>query len=209
MSSTSPQAAAAGEQASWQAQLAEQLSSTALSGSTPIISQLRGFLGGMNPMGQLAPDVAVKSAAAGQLNQSYDQAQRGSREAIQYGGLRSGLGRTDPGAVGSSITSAATSLDRDRQSALRNLNFMSAQSSMGDYNQILQLLGQGTKQSIGLAQGFSGAAGSAIGGLSNQSQMGGVLGGAASGASLGSVAGPGGTLIGGVAGGVIGGVTSP
>ena len=165
------------------------------------------MLGSVDASGRLAPDAAILAASRGQLNQSYDQAQMGSREAIQYGGLRSGLGRTSPGAVGSAITSAATSLDRDRESALRNLNFMSAQSSMQDYNQVLQLLGQGTQTSLGLAGGFSGASSAALGGLTNQSQFGSILGGAATGASLGSVGGLGwGTVIGGVAGGVAGAV---
>jgi hypothetical protein len=99
--------------------------------------------------------------------------------------------------------SAATSLDRDRQSALKNLDFQSASSSRSDFNQVLQLLGQGTKTGLGLAQGFSGASGAAIGGLSNQSQFGGALGGAASGAGLGFTVG---NVPGAVIGGVLGGV---
>jgi hypothetical protein len=159
--------------------------------------------------GKLGMDASVLSSAQNQLNSGYDQALTGSREAINYGALRSGESRRSPGAVGSAIQGAATGLDRDRSSALRNLEFMSAQSSLSDYNQVLSLLGQGANASLGLAQGFSGASGAAIGGLSNQSQMGGILGGAASGASLGSVAGPWGALIGGVVGGVAGGVTAP
>lgn len=209
MSSTSPQAGAAGELASWQASLASLLSAETAGPMGNIVGKLSGALGTQGLSGQLGQDAAIKSSATSQLNAGYDQAGFGSREAISYGGLRSGMSRTAPGAVGSAITSAATSLDRDRQSALRNLEFMSAQSSMADYNQVLQLLGQGTKTSLGLASGFSGAAASALGGMSNQSQMAGVLGGAGTGASLGSFAGPYGALIGGVAGGVIGGATSP
>ena len=205
MSTTSPQAEAAGEQEAWQAQLSQMLSGISMPEIQQLTGKLSGMLGSRNAAGQLAPDVAIKSAAQGQLNTSYDQAIRGSREAIQYGALRSGLSRTSPGAVGSATMSAATSLDRDRMSALRNLEFQSAQSSLNDYNQVLGLLGQGTKQSLGLAGGFGGAAGSAIAGLSNQTQMGGILGGAASGASLGATVGGGwGALAGGVVGGAAG-----
>lgn len=241
MSTTSPQAEAAGEQAQWQASLAKMLSGitapelTQLLGgkvwvADPVTSAgagtegdpkfpgksqgghwetVKGALGGMlssmDSSGRMAPDAAIRANALSQLNQSYAQAKTGSAEAIGYGALRSGESRLSPGATGSAITSAATSLDRDRQSALRNLEFMSAQSSMQDYNQVLQLLGQGTKSALGLSGGFSGAAGSAIAGLSNQTQFGNTLGGAASGAALGTSIYPGwGTAIGAVAGGVAG-----
>lgn len=209
MSTTSPQAGAAGQQAEWQASLAKMLSGYTMPEIQKLTGQLQGMLGSADASGRLAPDAAIRTSAMNQLNQAYGQAQMGSREAIQYGALRSSEGRLSPGATGSAITSAATSLDRDRASAMRNLEFMSAQSSMADYNKVLGLLGQGTQQALGLAGGFSGAAGSAIGGMSNQSQFGSILGGAATGASLGSYGGPWGALIGGVAGGVLGGVTSP
>jgi hypothetical protein len=167
-----------------------------------ITGGLSGILGNVTQSGQLGADAAIKGAAQGQLNQGYDQAIRGSREAVGYGALRSGAGRLSPGATGSAITSAATSLDRDRQSALRNLEFQSAQSSMQDYNQVLQLLGQGSKSALSLSSGFAGASSGAIAGLSSQSQFGSTLGGFASGASLGSVAGVPGAIVGGVVGGL-------
>lgn len=206
MSSESPQAAAATQQSQWQAQLAGQLSSVAGPELRTLMGDLTGYLNNRDASGRLPQDAAVRSSAMDQLNSSYGQAKMGSREAIGYGGLRSGEGRLSPGASNSAMLGAATSLDRDRMSALRNLEFQSAQSSLADYNQVLQLLGQGTKTAFGLAQGFGGASGAAIGGMSNQSQLGGILGGAASGASLGSVAGPWGALAGGVVGGVAGGL---
>lgn len=240
MSTTSPQAEAAGEQAQWQASLAKMLSGVTQPELTQLLGgqvwvadppteggsgtegdprfpnksqgghweTVKGALGTMlqstDASGRMAPDAAIRAQALSQLNQGYAQAKMGSREAISYGGLRSGEGRLG-GATGSAITSAATSLDRDRTSALRNLEFMSAQSSLKDYNQVLQLLGQGTQASLGLAQGFSGASGAALGGLSQNTQFGSILGGAASGASLGTTINPGwGTVIGGVVGGAAG-----
>ena len=182
--------------------MATLLSATAQPELRGLTTQLSGLLGSQNAAGQLAPDAAIRNAAAGQLNQSYDQARMGSREAIQYGALRSGLSRTNPMATSGAITSAATSLERDRMTALNNLNFQSAQSSMQDYNQVLQLLGQGTQAELGLATGFSGAATGALSGLSSAS--GGALGGASMGASLGGSFGPWGALAGGIAGAAIG-----
>lgn len=209
MSTTSPQAEAGGKQALWQASLAERLSNMTAPELKAITGQLSGMLSSTDGTGRLAADSEILSQSKAQLNQGYDQALTGSREAINYGALRAGEGRLSPGAVSGSIASAATGLERDRQSALRNLEFMSAQSSLADYNQVLSLLGQGANASLGLAQGFSGASGAAIGGLSNQTQAGGIIGGAASGASAGSIAGPWGALIGGVVGGVAGGLTAP
>lgn len=238
MSSESAQGKAAGEQAQWQAQLALQLSELTQpelqsllggggkhwvsvpggvgggywanwDGSESKEGLLPGMLASRDASGRMAPDTKIRADAMAQLNRGYDQAGFGSREAISYGALRAGEGRTSPGAVSSSIMSAATSLDRDRASAVRNLEFMSAQSSLKDYNQVLQLLGQGVNTSLGLAGGFSGAAGAAIGGLSNQSQLGNTIGGAATGASLGSYGGIPGALAGGVIGGAIGYGTTP
>ncbi len=209
MSTTSPQAAAAGSQALWQAQLAQQLSGVA----QPELQSLMGRLGGMlttDEAGRPLSDAALRSSALSTLNQGYDQAIRGTGESISYGGLRSGEGRMSPGAFSSGIGQAAVGLERDRAAALRNLEFASAQASMADYNKILSLMGQGVSTSLGLASGFSGAANAAIGGLSNQTQAGGILGGAASGAALGSTIYPGwGTVIGAGVGALAGGLTSP
>jgi hypothetical protein len=210
VSTTSPQSAAADKEAQWQAALSRQLAGIAKPELQTLVTSLGESLGNRTASGQLGLDASVLSSAKQELNLGYDQAKFGNTELIRYNTLRSGEDRRSPGAAGSAIQGAATGLDRDRASALRNLQFMSAQSSLSDYNQVLSLLGQGSNAALGLAQGFSGASGAAIGGLSNQTQMGGILGGAASGASLGTTISPGwGTLIGGVVGGVAGGLTSP
>jgi hypothetical protein len=171
---------------------------------------LAGMLEGRDASGRLPQDAANLAQAKGQLNQGYDQALSGNREAINYGAMRSGEGRLSPGAVTGAIGMAATGLERDRQSALRNLEFMSAQSSLADYNQVLSLLGQGANASLGLAQGFSGASGAAIGGLSDQTQAGSIIGGAATGAGIGTTIYPGwGTVVGGLVGAGVGAFTSP
>ena len=206
MSTTSPQAKAADQNAQWQAALAKQLSGVtipelqSLLGPSGSITQM---LGNLNANGQLPQDAANLKSATDELNRGYGQAGFGNQEFTNYAALRMGEGRRSPGAVNSMMQGAATSLERDRQQALANLNFMSANASMTDYNKLLGLMGQGVQTSLGLAQGFSGASNSAIGGLSNQTQMGGFLGGAASGAAAGSMINvPYGTIVGGVVGGV-------
>jgi hypothetical protein len=211
VSTTSPQSAAASQQAEWQATLAKQLSGVTLPELQQLMGPqgLHGMLSGADRSGRMAQDAQVRTQALGQLNQGYDQAKMGTREAVSYGGLRSGEARRSPGAMNAALGGAATSLERDRQAALRNLEFASAQSSMSDYNKVLQLLGQGSSTSLGLAQGFSGAQNAAIGGLSSGTQMGGIIGGASTGASLGAYGGVYGAAAGAVIGGVAGGLSSP
>jgi hypothetical protein len=204
MSGDSAQAKAAGEQAAWQSSLSSQLSGIALPELQKLTGNLTGMLSSRDASGMMAQDRTVRDQAAQQLNQSYGQARMGTQEQIGYNALRSGEGRSSPGAVQSALGSSATMLAQDQSAALRNLQFQSAQSSMADYNQVLSLLGQGSQSALGLAGGFSGAAGQAIGGLSNQSQTGSALGGAASGAALGATLGPWGALVGGVVGGAAG-----
>ena len=233
MSTTSPQEKAAGETAAWQSQLASQLSgvtipelqkmlgtpgvaghyqTTGKEGEqtwVPATDATPGSLSALldSTQGGSAPSTLDQSVLAGattQLNQGYDQAQNASKESIGYQSLRGGVNRTNAPAESGAIGRAASSLERDRQTALNNLNFQSSVSSMADYNQLLQLMGQGAQTSLGLASGFGSATGSAIGGLSKNSEFGSTLGGAASGAALGAVAGVPGAVIGGVAGGMLG-----
>jgi len=212
MSTVSPQARAADENAQWQSALAKQLYEIAGPEYRSLLGQggtISTMLGSMNANGQLPQDAANLKSATDELNRGYGQAGFGNREFVNYAGLRSGEGRISPMSANSMMQGAATSLERDRQAALANLNFMSANASMTDYNKLLGLMGQGVQSSLGLAQGYSGAANAALGGLSQQTQMGTTLAGMGAGASLGATIGsfwPGpGTLIGGAIGGIAGG----
>lgn len=114
-------------------------------------------------------DQAAYDSSLSQLNQGYGQAAFGNKEAINYGALRSG--ERSGNVVGSALGSAATGLERDRQSALSNLQFQSASASLTDYNQLLGLMGQGAKTSLGLAGGNWGLAAGGIGGLNPNSNL--------------------------------------
>lgn len=215
MSTSSPQAKAAGENAAWQANLSAQLGGVAI----PELQKLLGgydkpgliqnMLAQRDSSGRLPGDAAALAGATDELNRGYGRAGFNAYEGLNYAGLRSGEGRRSPGAMSGAWQGMATGLERDRMQALNNLQFMSAQSSMTDYNKLLGLMGQGVQTSLGLAQGFSGASNAAIGGLSTQTQMGSALGGMSAGAALGAGIGsiiPGlGTAVGGLVGGVAGG----
>ena len=173
MSTTSPQAAAAGEQAAYQAQLSQELSQIALPELKKMIgqggmvsSQLASTQGGAV---KSSMDSGAYNSALGQLNQGYGQAAFGNREAINYGALRSN--ERSGNVMGSALGSAATSLERDRQAALSNLQFQSASSSLTDYNQLLNLMGQGSRTALGLGGQAGQIATGAVGGLSDQSDL--------------------------------------
>jgi len=191
MSTTSPQVKAAGENVAWQSNIARQASSIALPElqkffGNPIMGQTGMFdqmFAGSGPNGMLSMDRANLAGATNQLNQGYQQAGYGLGQTIGYGGLRSGEGRQSPGAMNAALGSAMTTLERQRQGALANLNFMSAQASMSDYNKLLGLMGQGTQTAMNLGGGFSGLTNQAIGGLSPSSDMDTALG------AIGSIVG--------------------
>lgn len=170
-------------------------------------SLLSGTQGGSQ---KSALDQQAFQSALTQLNAAYGQQQGVSREALSYQGLRTGESRRSPSAMGSAIGQAATSLDRDRTMALRNLEFTSAQTSMADYNKLLQLMGQGTQTALGLAGGFGATSSAALGGLSNVAPGQTAMAGAASGASIGAAIGAPvfgvGAGVGALVGGAIGGV---
>lgn len=214
MSGSTPQTKAASEQSTYAAQLSQNLSAL----TTPQIQKLIGEGGDITKLldstgnGQLksSADEKAYNDSAVMLDTAYGQARHSTNEAISYNALRSGEGRRSSGLTDSAMGRAAITLDRDRNAALEKLKFNSASSSMANYNNLLQIFGQGTNTALGIGSGAMGNANAAIGGLSNTSQASGIWGGAASGAALGTAISPGwGTAIGAVGGGIIGALGSP
>ncbi len=206
MSTTSPQQKAALQNADLQSQWASQLAGLAMPEYQMLLGQngmSPSMLAGKDATGRLGIDAAALKSSTDQLNAGYGQAGFGNNEYINYMANRMGESRRGFGPTNAMMQGAATSLERDRQAALANLNFMSAQSSMADYNKLLGLMGQGTQGALGLAQGYMGLSNQAIGGMNPNSEMSGILGGASSGAGLGfSVGGPWGAAAGGILGGI-------
>lgn len=150
----------------------------------------------------IAPNVqtAFNTARAG-INQDFASAGRGNQAAITQGFAQGGQ-LWDSNQRADAMTLAANDLEKERRTAMRNLDFSEANAGLTQFNALMNLLGAGAGTGLNLAGGFSSAQSQAIGGLSNQSQGWSTLGGAASGAATGATFGPYGALIGGVLGGV-------
>jgi hypothetical protein len=192
--------AAAGEAARTNAQLAGELWGQSKGPLSEILGMLQGGLAG-GPNAIPANISKQFDTAREQNNLGYDSAIRANRE-LAGARSRSSGGIYSTGELDSAIAQGTFALNQSRESATRNLNFQEAQAGMGQYNQMLGLLGQGANTAIGMGQGMSQAQLGAIGQQNGGSPWGGALSGAAGGAATGSTFGPWGTVIGGVLGGV-------
>lgn len=198
MSSESPKEAAATEAARTNLGFQERLSEVALPGLKATLESLQRQLGG----GGLNQDVhAAFEGARGQLGRGYENALASGENLTRQQALQSGE-VYQPAQLQDALTLQATQLDRQRSQGMRNLQFQEAQAGLTQYNQLMNMLGQGSGAAFNLGQGFSGLQAGAIGGMSDSNPWGSALGGAASGASVGSAFGPWGAVIGGAAGGI-------
>ena len=197
----SKQEAAAADAARTQSQLAGDLWGASKGPLSEILQMLQGNIsGGPNAI----PDQVGRQfdAARSEANLGYDSSIRANRELAGARARTSGQPYST-GELDSAIAQGTFALNQSREAALRNLQFQEAQAGMGQYNQMLSLLGQGANTAFGLGQGFSGSQMGAISQMGGGSTWGNVLGGAASGAAAGSTVAPGyGTAIGAVLGGI-------
>lgn len=203
MSTSSPQQEAAIDQAKYQSMLSADLNAMA-DPQLRFASSLFGkeLAGGPDELPPMVQEAFGKARM--NMQNTYSQLGTGNEELIKYRALTAGA------PVGEGFTNAATgkmqkTLADDLSVSLANLKFQEGQAGLQTYNSLLQGLGQVSQTSFGLAQGFGGAANSAISGLSNTSQMQGALGGAITGAGLGAQTGnpyaiAGGAVVGGVLG---------
>lgn len=201
MSTESPAQAASADVARTNANLAQQLNST----SFPELSQMLGLIRReLGSGGEPASISGAYGAARKQLDSSYDDALGNTKGLLNQQALQSGE-RFLPGQVNGVYGQYAQGLEQDRAQAQRRLQFGEANAGLSQYNQLLNMLGQGSGAALNLGRGYSGNQAAAIGGLSQSSQFGSALGGAASGAAIGTSIYPGwGTAIGGVVGGAAG-----
>lgn len=202
--STNPQQAAAGEASRTNAQLATELWDTSKGPLSEILAQLKGGLeGGPNAI----PENISRqfNAAREQNNIGYDSAINTNRELASARARSSGQVYST-GELDSAIAQGTFALNQSRDSATRNLKFQEAQAGMGQYNQMLSLLGQGANTAIGMGQGMSQAQLGAIGQMGGGGggwggALQGAVGGAASGATIGA-GNPYGIAIGAILGGI-------
>jgi hypothetical protein len=184
-------------------QLQSQFTEMAYPALKSLLDRIKGDLSG----GFDKPPASVSTmfdAARTDMNKQYDQALTTSSGLIKQRATQSG-GLFSTEQLGDATRTAAIGLEQDRAQAERQLSMQEASAGLGQFNQLMNLLGQGGRTALGMGQGGLGLQLGSIQGLSNTSQMGGAIAGASTGASLGSMGGLGwGTAIGGALGGLYG-----
>lgn len=197
MSFESPQQSASAEAARGQAQRAGQLADVSLPQLSSILSRITADIG----QGGIPASVqsAYNTARTG-VNADFATAQKGEQAYIPQAFAQAG-GIYNTNQVSDAMTTAAQGLDFERRQALKRLDFSEAEAGLGQFNNLMNLLGSGAGAGLNLATGFSGAQSQAIGGMSNQSTGWGALSGALGGAGAGASFGPYGALIGALVGG--------
>lgn len=194
---------AAGEASRTNAQLAGELWDTSKGPLSEILNMLgQGVSGGYNEIpGQISKQF---DKARAETDVGYDSAIKAQRELAGARARTSGQPYST-GELDAAISQGTWALNQSRDSAMRNLKFQEAQAGMGQYNQMLNLLGMGSNTAIGMGQGMSQAQLGAIGQMGGGGGWGGALQGAAGGAATGATIGAGnpyGIAIGAVLGGV-------
>lgn len=196
---------AAGEAARTNAQLAGELWDQSKGPLGEILSMLKeGVAGGPNAIPE---SVSKQFDTARQQNDlGYDSAIKANRELAGARARTSGQPYST-GELDAAISQGTWALNQSRATATRNLNFQEAQAGMGQYNQMLSLLGQGGNTAIGMGQGMTQAQLAGINGMSGGGGWGGAASGAAGGAGMGAQftgGNPYGIAIGAVLGGAAG-----
>lgn len=199
--SQNAQQKAAGEASRTNAQLAGELWDESKGPLSEILQMLQGGIsGGYNAIPENVSRQFDKARQESDLG--YDSAIKANRELVGARARTSGQPYST-GELDSAISQGTWALNQSREAATRNLKFQEAQAGMQQYNQFLNLLGQGSNTAIGMGQGMSQAQLGAIGQMQGSGGWGGALSGAAGGAAAGTSIAPGwGTVIGGVLGGV-------
>jgi hypothetical protein len=193
---------AAGEAARTNAQLSGELWDQSKGPLSEILEMLKG--GVSQGANEIPLSISKQFDTARQQNDlGYDGAIRANRELAGARARTSGQVYST-GELDAAISQGTYALNQSRESATRNLNFQEAQAGMGQYNQMLGLLGQGANTAIGMGQGMTQAQLAGINGMSSSGGWGGAVQGAASGAGTGAAFGGYGALIGGVLGGAMG-----
>lgn len=200
MSTPSPREAAATDLATTQSQLSSTFARIGLpeiqSMFTRIGGQTAGGFGSEIPM----IDDAFSQIRTG-MNQDFTAAGIASGASIRQRAKQSGMPFSSE-QLSDATMEAGNRLNLQKDQAIAQLNFSQASANLGEFNQMMQMLGAGTGTALQMGGTAGSQANQAASMMSDSSQMGSVLGGAAQGASFGSMISPGwGTLIGAVVGG--------
>jgi hypothetical protein len=200
---TSPREKASADVSAQAVSYQSQFAGMALPEIQSLLSQISGNLSG--GFGAIPSDVqGIFGGLETNLNQNYDTALQTSQAGVRQGALQSGV-TMPPGAVSDAERRAAITVEQDRGEAMRRLKFNEATAGLGQFNELMSLLGGGGQTAINLGQGGLSAELGAIQSLPGMSQGAGAMSGATAGAGIGFMAGgPVGAAIGGVGGGLAG-----
>jgi len=203
MSTTSPREQAAATAQQQAAQYQSQLTNIAFPEIQSILSQVNSAVAG----GFGSEPADVKAAFAplyGQLDTDYSQAAAGTGSTIAQRAKQSGNIYTSP-QLSDATSLAMIGLNRDKARAEQQLQFQEASAGLQQYNNLISILGAGSRSALSMGGAGLNLQVGAASGLPGTSQGASALGGAASGAAMGTSIMPGwGTLIGGVLGGAAG-----
>lgn len=196
MSMTSPRDQAAGDLAQTQAQLNRTLANE----SFPMLQQtLARITAQLQNGGDQATNAAFANAQR-DLDAGYAQQSRSSAELFRQQAKQSGM-EFDPAQIQATIGQNQRNLDTSQFIASKELEYQKAGAGLQNYNYLMNLLGTGGNQMVGLGQGFVGNQMNAIAGMNSMSPGQGALGGMATGAGIGTQIYPGwGTVIGAAVG---------
>ena len=171
----SPRSTAAADASQTQAALLAQLAGIGL----PEISQIGGMISGQLQGGMNAIPQDIQQAFApiqAQMNQDFAQAGVGNAASIRQRAKQSGMPFSSE-QLSDATTRAAIDLEGAQSQANAQLQMTEASAGLEQFNTLMGLLGSGAQTSLGLGQGFGGAANTAIGGMSDQSLMSQIMGG--------------------------------
>ncbi len=201
MSFTSPQSSASAESARFNAYYANQLANLTLPEISSTINSAFSDLRSAQQNGGIPQSVRNQfDPIIQQTNQDYASVGQGQSAYIKQAARQSG-NIMGPNTVSDALRSAGMTLEQSRREAQQNIAYQEAAQGLTQYNQLLNLMGAGAGEAIGLGGTFGGMGTQALQYLNPVSQGGSTLAGAASGASLGTQISPGwGTLIGGAIG---------
>lgn len=197
MSMTSDKERNAGEIARTQSQLSRELANQSYPALQRALQEIFSDIGNQRA-GTDGVSQAYKKALE-EMGANYDQTGRSNAELIRQQARQSGMSFSQD-QISSTIGQQQLNLDRDRFVATKGLEFQQGGANLQNFNNLLNMLGQGTNASIGISQGFLQNQMGAASMMSGTSPGEGAIGGAASGAGMGATFGPWGALIGGVLG---------
>ncbi len=199
---SNPKNEAAGEKATFDAEMAKMLNDYVMPGFTQIAERARWGLdrGGID----ISVDEAFRKPTE-QLEEAYTMTSRGTEAGIRQQVLQSG-GMTGNSALTDAIRDANDKLMKQKNAAEIGLELQKGEAKLQSYYDLTDILNKEGGSLLDIARGNSANWGASINMRSGRNPWIGAGAGAASGALAGSVVPGVGTAVGAIAGAILGGV---